>query len=445
MLLVSLRRGLARAVLLLVLGAVGAVSGACVEGDGGAPASASAPTALTRAARAELLTMRAPAAPPVDRSNAVADDLEAARLGHALFFDASLSATGQVSCASCHDPAYAFSDPSPLSQGIGPTKRRAMTLLNVAFGRWFFWDGRADSLWAQAMRPLEDPMEHGADRLSVVRVVAQRPEHRARYEALFGPLPDVLDARFPARARPIPEAPQSPEHQAWAALSREDREAVTTAFVNIAKALAAYQRRLIQLDSPWDRALEALAAQDEAAFEQALGPEARRGLALFMGQAQCVLCHSGPMLTDLEFHNLGLPDAPGVDPMSQGRYDGVRALRDDPFHALGRYSDTTQDAARIPVAQLVLSDEQRGQFKTPSLRNVALRAPYMHGGHFATLEEVVRFYDELPGQALVGHREELLRPLNLTAQQRRDLVAFLKTLTGRPEDASWFGPPRPTP
>src|SRR5262249_10473588 len=144
-------------------------------------------------------------APPVDPSNSVADDEGAARLGQRLFFDRRLS-SGEVSCSTCHDPGHGFSDRKPVSEGVGQGRRHTPSLWNVAYNRWYFWDGRRDSLWSQALTPMESESEMGGTRLQVAHLVAADPELRGAYESVFGPLPDVSDlARFPAAGRPVPD------------------------------------------------------------------------------------------------------------------------------------------------------------------------------------------------------------------------------------------------
>lgn len=368
---------------------------------------------------------------PADPTNAVADDPEAAALGHALFFDAGLSVNGEVSCASCHAPDKGFADGEPLGQGVGTPGRHTPTALNSAWNRWFFWDGRADTAWTQALGPLENPVEHGTNRVAVARHVYTT--HRDRFESLFGPMPAMDDPRFPTDARPIPDDVTHPEHLAWEAMDPADQEAVNRVFAGVGKALAAYERKLTQVDAPFDR----FVAGDEAAIPV----EAQRGLALFVGEANCTLCHSGPELSDREFHDLALDTRDWLpEGEDYGRYQGIVSLRENPFNGAGAYSDDPE-AGAARVDRVALTEEQVGQFKTPSLRNVALTAPYMHGGHFATLAETLVFYNELDEEGGVGHREEILVPLGLSDRDIADLEAFLGTLTGAPPDPAWTAPP----
>ena len=165
---------------------------------------------------------------------------------------------------------------------------------------------------------------------------------------------------------------------------------------------------------------------------------ARRGLRAFIGKAQCVTCHNGPLLTDKQFHNLGLPTPPDAKGLDVGRSMGAQQVKDDPFRCGGPFSDARQcDELRFLDPQF---PDFMGAFKTPTLRNVARTAPYMHDGQFATLAQVVQFYKTLPGQAVIGHRELVLRLLD-PAVSTDDLVAFLESLTGPLPEDTWLHAP----
>ena len=172
---------------------------------------------------------------PPDPTNRVADDPRAADLGRRLFFDTRLSANGRVACSTCHQPERDFQDGIALAVGVGTTARRTMPIAGMARSPFLFWDGRKDSLWAQALGPLESPVEHGGTRAQYAHVVADH--YRGEYEAVFGPLPDL--SAVPASAGPVGDATAI---AAWAALSEAQRDAVTGVFVNIGKAIAAYER-----------------------------------------------------------------------------------------------------------------------------------------------------------------------------------------------------------
>jgi cytochrome c peroxidase len=362
---------------------------------------------------------------PLDETNALSRDDDAIALGRILFSDARLSIDGENSCASCHDADHGFADPRPLSIAIGTTTRHAPTVLNAAHQRWFFWDGRADSLWSQALGPFENPIEMGNDRVNVLRTIFLDDTLRTAFEAITGPMPPLDDtARFPEHARPDVGAPDAPHAQAWSSMSEDDRTLVDRAFSNVGKCIAAFEETLIATRSSFDTFVEGVIDDDNARIA-ALDESAQRGLALFVGKAGCTLCHTGPLFSDLEFHNIAVPDA-AYDP---GRSVGVLRVLNDPMNALGVFSDDTTGPRAARLRHLAYTPEQDGQMKTPSLRNVALSPPYMHDGSLATLEDVVRFYSELPGVATVGHREDSLIPLALTDDEIDDLVSFLESLT----------------
>lgn len=382
---------------------------------------------------------------PPDPTNRVADDPRAAHLGRWLFFDAALSRDGSVSCATCHDPELEFSDGRALARGLGPGTRRTPSLWNVAYQESFFWDGRADTLWAQALGPIEEPSEMDGSRVDAARRVAEHPELARAYEQIFGPLPDLADReRFPAGARPRSEDGDDGRSRAWEAMHAEDRERVTQVFVDLGKALAAYQRLLVRGDAPFDRFVRGLREGDEELLA-ALPPDARRGFELFVGKANCRSCHHGPTFQDGAFHDLMLPGPDGGLPTDPGRYGGRARARSDPFHAGSAYSDDPAGEAALRRAQEMAGAETSsdfGAFRTPGLRNVAERGPFMHDGHFMTLEEVVHHYSTLES-AVRGHAhgEPVLRPLELDPREQSDLVAFLRSLTGPLPAGDLYAPP----
>jgi cytochrome c peroxidase len=241
--------------------------------------------------------------------------------------------------------------------------------------------------------------------------------YRSDYEAVFGPLP--LAAR--------PGVP-SPRGQSSSGVNR--------VFANVGKALEAYQRRLAPGVAAFDRFVAALRKGESG--EEFLSPSARRGLRLFIGEARCVTCHNGPLFSDNAFHNLGLPPAAG-DAQPEGRKLGASLSKQDAFRCGGKFSDAPPDVCDESRFLDPSSVEWMGAFRTPSLRNVAETAPYMHGGQFRTLSEVIAFYRSRPGQPAVGHRDPLLRriPRSLPAA---DLIAFLQSLTGALPPETWRVP-----
>lgn len=388
------------------------VAGAALRAAGGGPAS------WTAAQLDELrsLSLAALEPPPPDPTNRVADDPRAARLGERLFFDETLSANGKVACGTCHQADRDFQDGVALGKGVGTTAKRTMPIAATSRAPFLFWDGRKDSQWAQALGPLESGVEHGGTRTQYARVIAQR--YRGDYEELFGALPDVPAA--PASAGPNGDAAAV---TAWSALSEPQREAITSVFVNIGKAIAAYERGIEPGPSRFDRYADAVTGGTST--EGILTASETAGLRLFIGKARCTQCHNGPLLTNNEFHNTGVPAVAAL-PADDGRLAGAAAVLTDEFNCRSRWSDARARCAELEY--LVTSDHTLERaYKVPSLRNVAERAPYMDAGQFATLYEVLDHYNRAP-KALAGHTE--LTPLRLNRGELRQLEAFLKTLSG---------------
>lgn len=397
----------------------------------------------TKSELAEIFALSPLGTPPADPTDRVAEDPRAAALGQFLFFDKHFSANGRVSCATCHIPAHAFTDGRRVGKGMAFGTRNTPTVINAAFNDWYFWDGRTDSMWAQALQPPEGPNEFGGDRLAILHAVFQNARLRKAYEAIFGAMPALAnEKRFPPHARPA-RNPASPLAKAWAAMAPADRFAVNRMYSNLGKAIEAYERKLVVGDSPFDRYVKALKAGNVAG-EGAISAAAKRGLKLFVDTAHCNLCHSGPLLSDGQFHNLGLPVLPGEKP-DPGRALGMAEVKASIFNGIGPFSDDPNGLAKEKLEFLPSPKTALGTFKTPSLRNVARTAPYMHDGRFATLDQVIEFYAE--GKAaskgrLVGQREKTLGLIpHLTANQIDDLVAFLKELDSAPLPPALTRPP----
>lgn len=394
---------------------------ACSGGE--APKVELADGAWTAGELRQLQSMRLDATPRPDPSNRVADDPGAAALGKALFFDAGLSPSGKISCATCHDPAKGFTDHLPISKGVGETARHAPTIPGSQYGPWLFWDGRADSLWAQAAAPLEHPAEMGSTRVFAVRRAQEA--HREAYTAVFGPMPDFSDAqRFPILARPTDEDAVASE--AWEGMSSADRDLVTGVFVNLTKAIAAYERLLVPTESAFDRYVDAVVAGDAGGGGH-LSDAQIAGLSTFMRAGNCTACHNGPMLTDRAFHNLGLPMGGKYD---EGRASGAAQVLVSEFSCRSRWSDT-KECPELTYLDPEFPDFAQA-FKTPTLRNVAATAPYMHHGQLADLSAVLTFYSELPGDPTINHRELTLQPLALSESDKQEVIAFLTALSGEP-------------
>lgn len=306
-----------------------------------------------------------------------------AALGEKLFFDRQLSANGQISCASCHQPERAFTDARPLAQGIQGKvgTRNTPSLRNASFGREQLWDGRRDTLEAQVSAPFLNALEHGLSLERLMRLIRGNATYRQRFREAF----DAGD---------------------------------NITISHVSHALATYVRTLARGNSAFDQF-------QYAAKTDALSHAARRGYELFRGRAQCVSCHTideqSASLTDNRFHSLGVGlAAPGtslatlttrVASIPKTQLDRL-VLQDREVAALGRFI-VTKDPKDI------------GRFRTPSLRDVAMTAPYMHDGTVPTLEAAVDH--EVYYRGL-----EAGRPLILTPAEKADLVAFLRALSSAP-------------
>ncbi len=357
--------------------------------------------------------MASPLILPPSPSNLHADDPAAASLGQKLFQDISLASDAGIACASCHRQELGFSDGLPTAKGVAIGALNTPGLETAAWNRWQFWDGRADSLWSQALGPLENPLETAGNRLHVAHRI--RSTYASSYEALFGPLPPLEDgARFPAEGKP--------GEPAYEAMTPDDQSAVTRVFVNVGKSLEAFERTL----RPAPMRLEAYASGD---FE-ALTPLERNGLHTYL-TAGCANCHGGPTLSNGAFFDILMPSNSPTGPGDRGRIDGVPRLLASPFRADGVYSDDPQAGALLGT--LTAGDELLGQMKTPSLRGVTRTGPWGHGGTFSTLEEVMKHYGQAKPADLQGPRTQGdIDPAvaHFAAGHNAELLALLKVFGG---------------
>ncbi|WFP60386.1 cytochrome c peroxidase [Mesorhizobium sp. WSM4904] len=352
-----------------------------------------------------------------DTTNQYANVPAAAALGSTLFFDVGMSRDGTVSCSTCHKIDRQFQDDLPQAVGVGRTNRRTMPLAGVARDPWFFWDGRRDSLWAQALTPLENPLEQAGNRAAFAHYIKNR--FGERYERIFGPLPDL--STVPANASPLGT---DAEKAAWNAMPAGQQEDVNRVFANIGKAIAAFERSIEPEQTRFDRFAIDLATGAKPQGDASFSAEEILGLKLFVGKANCVTCHNGPRFTDNAFHNTGVPPVRDLPP-DRGRVDAVAQVQADPFNCFGKFRDG--DASACRELRFMVKDGQQlvRAYKTPSLRGAAARAPYMHAGQFSSLEQVVAHYSKAPA-AVEGVSE--VHPLDLSDHERAALVAFLKTL-----------------
>ena len=305
--------------------------------------------------------------------------------GRQLFFDKRLSVDGTVSCATCHDPGLAFTDGKSVAEGIGGKRgtRNSPSLLNAMFNSGQFWDGRAASLEAQAILPLVNPDEMGnVSHAQVIDRLQQAPEYVRQFQEVFGGKMTIE---------------------------------------GIGKAIAAYERTLVSANAPIDRFI--------AGDREAISAGAQRGFTLFRGRARCSICHTVnqafPFLSDQNYRNTGVAtSSPGFEALAERATQAVR--RGDQAAALRGLAreSSTSELGRFMVSGSPLDI---GSFRTPSLRNVELTAPYFHNGTAATLKDVLNFYSKGGGDD--PRRDWELQPLGLTDREQEDLIEFLKSLT----------------
>ncbi len=341
-----------------------------------------------------------PPARTADASNRVDGKPDAIELGRRLFVDRRLSASGQLACASCHDPQRGFQDGRRFSRH----GRNTVSLLDAGQQRWFRWDGATDSLWAASLAPLAAGDEIAATPQRLMALFARDRGLDARYRSVFGePVQDM------------------------------------SLLINIAKALAAYQATLVSPRTPFDDFRDALSRGDSAAASR-YPAAAQRGLQLFVGPGRCFFCHAGPAFSNGEFADVGRPffTAAGADP---GRWGGLQQLLASPYNRLGAFSDAgPEDSSALGTRHVVLEPRHFGEFKVASLRGLVASAPYFHDGSAASIEDVVRHYSELDESRLHADGARLLQALKLTPREIADLAAFLKTLSVPPTSrtgSSW--------
>lgn len=388
--------------------------------------------------------------PPADNTNKYADNAAAAVLGQKLFYDKRLSGPitlaestpeqGQLgavgeehkySCVSCHDPNQGYvdtrSNPANTSLGTGGWfPRNALALSNAVYYKWSGWQGFIDTFWGHSLMGIEVATAANGDRLRTAHLLWDK--YRDEYNAIFEPdLDPALDAnavdaaRFPPFGRP--KSGMNPDGP-YEMMTPEDQKHATLALVNASKALAAYQRKLIRRNAPFDKFM--------AGDETAISESAKRGAGLFVGKAACVECHSGPFFSDQKFHNLGVPqEGERVAVMDMGRTTGITLIKGGikQWTSAGPWSDSPPGDSKIN--DLVAVPTDLGAFRTQGLRNVADTAPYMHTGAFKTLRDVVVFYNEGgKTEGFMGTKDPLMIELGLTDREIDDLVAFLESLTG---------------
>jgi len=370
----------------------------------------------------ELVTLRSlslsslPPLPP-DKSNRVANDPRAIALGHKIFFDPRFSKDGTVSCASCHIPTLNFQDARAHGRGMAETRRRTLSIVGTAYQSWFFWDGRKDSQWSQALAPLEHANEQGGDRAQFAHLLAQY--YRADYEALFGALPDLQS--IPAHASPVGDANA---RAAWDKMTRAEQQTLSRVYSNMGKAIAAYERKILPSAARFDQYVDAVSQNNDQRAHEIFSNDEIAGLKLFIGKANCVACHNTPLFSDDDFHNTGVPQHAETE-HDLGRAEGAVENFQDEFKCWSEYSDDPKrDCPALRYMQ-TRAGSLIGAFKTPSLRKTKFVAPFMHNAWYTNLYEILDHYNRAP-MAMIGETE--LKALDLNETELKQLEAFLLTL-----------------
>lgn len=360
--------------------------------------------------------------PPASVSNRVANNKSAQLFGEQLFNDTGLSSSGNFSCASCHDPDNFFIDGLPTGVAQGKTDRNTPALHGVAWQDWFYWDGRRDSLWSQALTPIEAAKEMASDRVSTIRFISESPEYRAQYEAVFGAFPfQADDPQLPRSATPIGDKAQK---QQWNELPANLRENINTAFSNIGKAIGAYQHTLAPVKTRFDLFQQEVTTGKKITSLSKLEIDGAR---LFLNEekTQCLECHNGPLLSNGNFHNIGTGNFTG--PVYDfGREFGSQSVLLDEFNCQGRFSDAKPDECLHLIYLNREASHSRGAFKTPTLRNIPNTGPFFHDGRFTTMEQIVRHYSN-PPQMNQADPHELRAGFELDEKEIKALSAFLQS------------------
>ena len=324
---------------------------------------------------------------PVPSNNALTE--EKAALGLLLFTDQRFSANGSISCASCHSPTQLYMDGKTVGVGVDGKKgtRNSPTVLNAAYYTTLFWDGRAGSLEEQAKGPLVNPIEHGLPSYEpILKIIKADKNYTEQFKRAFSVEPEQITI----------------DH--------------------VAMAIASYERTIVAGDSPFDR-------YQYGGDKKALSASAIEGLKVFTGKGHCAECHligkHEATFTDNQYHAIGV---------------GLRNVQNDILPVLRTYIEakargksldhtvlTAENVSHLGRFGVTLNPADLGNFRTPSLRNIALTAPYMHDGSLKTLEDVVAFYGKGGVRSHLQH--STIRDLRLTKQEERYLVDFMESLT----------------
>lgn len=322
-----------------------------------------------------------PVAVSRDPGNRVSGNARAIELGRQLFRDPRMSPVGYIACVTCHQPDRAFTDIKARAHGLADLPRNTPALANLRLQHWYGWGGGSDSLWMASIKPILDAREFDGNAQLVRRLFVREPGLAACYRRVFG----------------------------VSALRGDAQRTV----VNVGKALAAFVETLVTARTPFDDFRDAVLRGDAAAAA-GYPASALRGLKLFVGRGGCVSCHGGPNFSDGEFHPGVVPPdraAAALSLSDGGRLDDARALKASAFNLTGAANDDASRRNAAATRRLAVHEALSGRYRTPSLRNVAVTAPYFHNGQTDRLADAVQ------------HAQ------HLSDADAQDLVAFVSTLT----------------
>ncbi|MBL8033957.1 MAG: hypothetical protein JNJ69_09665 [Leptospiraceae bacterium] len=412
----------------------------------------------------EIIKTLVYSSPSGDATNAYINNSAAAALGQKFFFDVQFSgavvvqgnrtssfAVGTektISCATCHDSDFGFADkiskPNDVSLGANFTTRNAPTVLNTSFNTYSLWDGSADSVWSLNRAPIEGA-PHNFHRYAVAYIICNsntvaRGDYRNQHDTIFVGAAGANSTTAVCGSLSIAQLTSANQYgkTAYSGLSATNQGHVDRIFANFSKAIGAYEHQLVSKNSAFD--------QWASGNENAMTVSQKRGLKIFITKGNCVRCHSGPNFADGSFHNLGVPQVGGLSGSNdQGRYSGISTLvsgSNATFNTVSAYNDSPSTDR---VTGLVATDADIGKFKTPTLRSVNKTPPYFHNGTFASLWDVVNFYNFAGnGGNFPGTKDTRLTTRRMSNEEMEDLVNFLKALEGEALSSSLTSNTAPT-
>ncbi|WP_062269519.1 cytochrome-c peroxidase [Endozoicomonas arenosclerae] len=351
---------------------------------------------------------------PDDPSNAFQRDPDAIDLGRKLFFDRGMSASKEIACSTCHFTNNQYIANESIPAGSPRAFRSVMQITGVAYNRFFFWDGRADSLWAQALGPIQNPGEHNLDRLSAVQYVVRN------YAAELNKISST-SAKYEGYLKRVKN---------WNESSNDDppTTSINFLFSLMGKSLAAFQTSLPVQPSLWDNVARAKIKGTPLDKAQ---EKIWKGFRIFTGKARCSSCHDGPLFTDFSFHNTAMPTRPELG-IEAGRYEVLPQIKSNEFGCYSLYSDASKDECRHLKYVNQSIDENFGSFKTPTLRNVRTKTHFGHASQFSSLQQMIDHYDTAPvgvhGRMLNTRTLSELKPIGLSSSEKESLLEFLKAL-----------------